>query len=75
MNRTEAILSKEQQHVLESAYTVLSAVTTYLTHHAVCIREEDSIAVERLVDFGVLVKSRLVQFFPTVEEFEKRGER
>ena len=75
MNQTEAILSKEQQHVLESAYTVLSAVTTYLTHHAVCIREEDSIAVERLVDFAVLVKSRLVQLFPTVEEFELRGER
>ena len=75
MNQTEASLSKAQQHVLESAYTVLSAVTTYLTHHAVCLREEDSIAVERLVDFSVLVKSRLVQFFPTVEEFEKRGER
>ena len=67
------ILSQEQRRTLESAYSFIRSATIYLTAHKYVCREADELQVSNLINFGVLVTSRLVEYFPEVKEWENRG--
>jgi hypothetical protein len=67
-------LTQEQQRTLESTYSFLKAATVYLEAHAAVVCAEDFAHAGSLVNFGVLCISRLVEFFPEIAEFERRGE-
>jgi len=68
------ILSQEQRHTLESVYTFIRGATIYLEAHRDVVRAEDSQQVTNLVSFGVLCQSRLVEQFPEIAEWERRGD-
>jgi len=67
------ILSQEQRHTLESVYTFIRGATIYLEAHRDVVCVEDSQQVTNLINFGVLCQSRLVEQFPEIAEWEKRG--
>ena len=67
------ILSQEQRHTLESVYTFIRGTTTYLEAIVPVVRAEDEPQISNLLNFGVLCQSRLVEQFPEIAEWEKRG--
>jgi len=70
---TSQVLSQEQRHTLESVYTFIRGATVYLEAHRPVVCAEDEPQVSNLLNFGVLCMSRLVEQFPEIAEWKKRG--
>ena len=66
-------LSPSQRHTLESVYSNLKAISNYLDDKIPHLQPFDQLHARNLFDWTVLSISRLVEHFPEVAEWERRG--
>lgn len=66
-------LTPGQRHTLESTYSCLKALSAYLEDKIPRLQPFDQLHARNLFDWTVLAISRLVEHFPEVAEWERRG--